>query len=195
MNIPQHTSTATAAGPPGHHDTIRVLRTVLLGALVAAASLVLALAVGTPSASAAPASALGSQAGYHQQMNRQTSECLDVTGAATYHAASVGVWRCVGADNQQWRFEYLGGGYYQIRVLHSGMCLDVAYASQAAGAQVVQAVCTPGNLNQQWRRAYVDSVWYQLVARHSGMCLDKTGWGSAVQWGCHSGWWQQWRSV
>lgn len=130
--------------------------------------------------------------GYYLLMNRQTAECLDVWGAATNHAATVGVWRCVGADNQQWKPVYVGEGYYEMRVLHTDMCLDVAYASQTAGAQVVQATCWGGE-NQQWRPVHVVDGYYQFVARHSGKCLDKSGSGHAVQWNCHDGWWQQWR--
>ncbi|HKS44201.1 MAG TPA: RICIN domain-containing protein [Amycolatopsis sp.] len=129
--------------------------------------------------------------GYYQVINRQTGECLDVWGAATNHAATVGVWRCVGADNQQWKPVYTGDGFYEIRVLHTDMCLDVAYASQSAGAQVVQGTCWGGE-NQQWRPVPVDGTWYRLIARHSGMCLDKDYWGYAVQWSCGNGYWQQW---
>jgi hypothetical protein len=147
----------------------------------------MALAIILPSASQASI-----EPSYLQVVNRQDNSCLDVTGASLAHAAKVGVWRCVGADNQQWRPEYVSDGFYRLRVLHSGMCLDVAYARQQNGADVVQATCVDGQ-NQQWRPVQVSSDgYYEFVARHSGRCLDKAG-GSVVQWGCSGVWWQQWR--
>ena len=158
--------------------------------LTALAAFVLLLALGPQAqASVSP--------GYYQVVNHQTGECLDVWGASTGHAANVGVWRCVGADNQQWRLQYVGDGFYQLRVLHTDMCLDVAYRGYYDGADVVQATCADPSLatsyNQQWRKADVGG-YYQLVARHSGKCLDKTGSGDVVQWTCgdSSKWWQQW---
>ena len=130
-------------------------------------------------------------------MNHQTGECLDVGGASTAHAADVGVWRCVQADNQLWRFQYVGNGFYQVRVRHTDMCLDVAYRGTGDNANVIQASCADPTLatsyNQQWRLADMGG-YMQLVARHSGKCLDKTGSGDVVQWTCGDSrwWWQQW---
>jgi Ricin-type beta-trefoil lectin domain len=129
---------------------------------------------------------------YRMLANHQTGECLDVTGAAMQHAADVAIWTCVGADNQGWRAVSVDGGYFQIQVLHSGMCLDVGWASTAPGANVLQATCTPGQENQHWRFAPLGGPWFQLVARHSNQCLDKAG-GDVVQFPCDPGkWWQQW---
>jgi hypothetical protein len=173
----------TAPAPPAHDEGGSVK---MWNRLAVAALAVLGLVVGATAAHAS------TEPGYYQVINHQTGECLDVWDAATDHAAPVGVWRCVGADNQQWAPVYLDDGYYEVRVLHTGMCLDVAYASYTAGAQVVQGTCWGGE-NQQWRLVYVGDGYYQFIARHSGMCLDKTGSGSVVQWGCGNKWWQEWR--
>jgi hypothetical protein len=137
---------------------------------------------------------------YYQIVNRYSDECLDVWGASTQHAANVGVWRCVGADNQLWYKEFAGKfdnkDYYYIKARHTGMCLNVADFGQANGSDVVQAMCSDGT-NEQWRLAPVgDTVYVQLIARHSLIkCLDKAANGDVVQWQC---WglnetWQHWR--
>ncbi|MFE5491759.1 RICIN domain-containing protein [Streptomyces virginiae] len=75
--------------------------------------------------------------------------------------------------------EPVGGGWFQIRARHSDKCLDVAWASTAHGADVVQGNCTPGNRNQQWRLVPLSGNFFRIVARHSGQCLD-VAWASAA---------------
>ena len=88
-------------------------RRQLAGTALAVGCLLIALTVFVLPAGAAQARPAAGQPGYSMMMNRQTSECLDVWGASQNHAATVGVWRCVGADNQQWRLEWIGAEYYQ----------------------------------------------------------------------------------
>lgn len=62
--------------------------------------------------------------------------------------------------------------YYQIRALHSNRCLDVAHASAAHMANVLQATCVNG-YNQQWEKVYTDSNYFKLRPRHvANKCLD-----------------------
>jgi hypothetical protein len=129
-------------------------------------------------------------------ISRETSECVTVKDALPYHGADVRVGPCRGGVNQIWRVESLGNDYYWIRVLHTGMCLDVYGRNWADGTNVVQGVCQDPTLstswNQQWKAVKVDGV-YQLRPRHaSGMCLDKY-WGDVVIWTCQVGKpWEQW---
>jgi hypothetical protein len=82
---------------------------------------------------------------------------------------------------------------------HSGKCLDVAWASTAHGADVIQGTCVGGR-NQQWTPRPVGGGYYELVARHSGKCLD-VAWASTahgadvIQGTCVGGSNQQWRFV
>jgi hypothetical protein len=111
--------------------------------------------------------------------------CLDVANQSTAHGADVIQGSCWSGWNQQWRIEWVGGDYFQIKARHSGKCLDVAYASYSHGADVIQAECL-GRPNQQWRfmtevngkrqvvpggRPQVNQL-VQIHARHSDMCLD-----------------------
>ncbi len=147
-----------------------------------------ALAAGPAVTQAAPS--------YYQVVNRNDGLCLDVTGAYRFHAAEVGAYYCVGAGNQQWHLDPVEdeSGYYRLRVMHTDMCLDVAWKSKDDGAAVVQATCVdgPNQFNQQWRLAPTSDGYFELVARHSGKCLDKSHW-SVVQWRCWGPSWQQWR--
>jgi len=80
---------------------------------------------------------------------------------------------------------------------HSGKCLDVAYASTAHAADVVQGTCW-GGANQRWTTRPLGGGYYQIVAKHSGKCLD-VAWASkahaanVIQGTCGSGTNQQWR--
>jgi hypothetical protein len=172
-------------------------RRLFIAGLAAIATVVAGLSLPTAAwARAEPA--------YQQIVNRYSDQCLDVWGASTEHAANVGVWRCVGADNQLWYFQEAGTFYvpseqrsdkfYYVRVRHTGMCLNVAYWGQADGADVVQANCSNGT-NEQWRLKDMGGGYYQLRARHSDKCLDKTWSGDVVQWQCwgQGETWQHWR--
>jgi hypothetical protein len=130
---------------------------------------------------------------YHQIVNQNDSQCLAVLGAATQHAAPVGVAACFGVNNELWDLQAIGNGYYYIKVRHTGMCLNVANYGQADPSAIVQATCS-GGTNEQWEIRPSENGYNWLVARHSQKCLDKTG-NTVVQWSCHHTWatWQQWR--
>ncbi|ROP42509.1 RICIN domain-containing protein [Saccharothrix texasensis] len=89
--------------------------------------------------------------------------------------------------------------YNRISVRHSGKCLDIANASGADGAALMQYPCGSGQ-NQQFRLQSAGGSYYQVIARHSGKCLDvsdaATADGAAVvQWSCNTGQNQQWSLV
>ncbi|GAA0915673.1 hypothetical protein Vau01_099360 [Virgisporangium aurantiacum] len=174
------------------HQTLRRARPLIMACLALLTAAIGGLALPT----AAQAS---DEPAYYQIVNRYSDECLDVWGASTQHAANVGVWRCVGADNQLWYKESAGRfdnkDYFYIKARHTGMCLNVAYYGQANGSDVVQATCSNGT-NEQWELVQVDDTsYYRLAARHSGKCLDKTASGDVVQWKCWGRYeeWQHWR--
>ncbi|MFJ6195058.1 RICIN domain-containing protein [Micromonospora sp. NPDC092111] len=98
---------------------------------------------------------------------------------------------------QHWRWISVGNGYYEIRAQHSNKCLDVANASTAHGASVVQGDCW-GGTNQHWRFVNLGNGFYEIRARHSDRCLDVANGSIAhgayvVQGTCWGGTNQQWR--
>ncbi|WP_201978681.1 RICIN domain-containing protein [Hymenobacter rubidus] len=89
--------------------------------------------------------------------------------------------------------------YYGLIDRGSGRCLDVASASTANGAPVVQWEFTHAN-SQQWRFVPIreGSEYFRIEARHSTQCLtvDKPGEGTAlVQRPFQGSEQQQWRLV
>jgi hypothetical protein len=165
----------------------------LLTALAFALSLVLA----------APASAAGGNRMENLQRPPFSGPvCLEIDQARGESEAPAAVeWCSYNGLQMQWTASYVGydgaGLYYQLKVVHSGKCLDVRGNATTDGAQIVQNTCAlhGGDWGQQWRfvqKSHANGKdFFQVVARHSGKCLDKSGW-NVVQWNCHSGPWQQW---
>lgn len=110
---------------------------------------------------------------------RHSGKCADVAGWSTADGANVQQWTC-GNDqgNQHWRFVATGDGYYTLRAVHSGKCLDGAW-STADGGNVQQWTCGNDQINQQWRLVQKDNGYFAVVNRHSGKCLDVARWSTA----------------
>ncbi|MCW2635674.1 MAG: putative carbohydrate-binding protein [Blastococcus sp.] len=178
------------------HTSVR-RRGSLLVTLLTALAFALSLVV------ASPASAAGAQRIENKERPWLSGPvCLEIDYARAYDNADATVdWCSNNGNNMQWTATYAGydgaGMYYQLKVAHSGKCLDVLGNANTDGAQVVQNPCAynGGDWGQQWRfvqTSYANGKWYyEVVARHSGKCLDKSGW-NVIQYNCHGGDWQQW---
>lgn len=135
---------------------------------------------------------------YYQLINRQDGQCAAVRGGSGNHAEPVVATRCYGGLEEQWRLVPVGGGFHQLRVRHSNMCLDVAYRRGDNGAGIVQATCADPtqatSWNQHWQVVYIGG-YYQLKPRHvyDNKCLHKSG-NSVIQYDCMQpdSWWDQW---
>jgi hypothetical protein len=88
-------------------------------------------------------------------------------------------WTANGGTNQRWLFHPTGDGYHTITNIRSGKLLDVAGASAADGAAVVQTTGVSGNgtASQQWQLRPVagSTTAFTIVNRNSGKVLDVTG--------------------
>ncbi len=62
---------------------------------------------------------------------------------------------CSGDQAQQWEKRELGGGVFELRARHSGLCLEVAGAGSDDGAFISQWDCS-GAPNQLWRQIEPD---------------------------------------
>ncbi|WP_136520470.1 PQQ-dependent sugar dehydrogenase [Cellulomonas telluris] len=67
------------------------------------------------------------------------------------------------------------GRWYVLVNRHSGKALDVAGASTADGAPVVQESRRDGRASQEWRFVDAGDGWYRLRARHSDKALQVVG--------------------
>jgi hypothetical protein len=83
---------------------------------------------------------------------KHSHRVLDVTSISTANGERIQQWDYLGGDNQRWRLESVGDGYYKIVAQHSGKVLDVRGVSTANGARIQQWDYLGGN-NQRWRPA------------------------------------------
>ncbi|MEU7647254.1 RICIN domain-containing protein [Streptomyces huasconensis] len=126
---------------------------------------------------------------------RHSGKCLTVRGASHANNAVVNQYRCVGAKNQQWRLEMIGGdpslGSTVLRNINSGKCLTVHGASTAKGAKLDQYTCV-GAPNQTF--SFIPAMMKQTPLftqpLSGGKCVDVQGAGKAdnapvVQWKCN----------
>lgn len=119
-------------------------------------------------------------------VNLDGGTCLVVAGDMISAPVRSGDCSSRPAWRRTWVFVPLPNGYFHVRAQHTGMCLNVGYASQANGEQVVQYPCGPAaspHLNEQWSVVDVGGPTFQVVARHSDKCLDRAG-TTVVQWEC-----------
>lgn len=82
------------------------------------------------------------------------------------------------STSQQWRFAALTGadqGYYQIRSVWSGKCLDITGGSSDNGANLIQYKCDTNSDNQKWRLYDANNGGIVIQAKHSGRVLDVKG--------------------
>jgi len=151
----------------------RKSRTLAAGLAALIMSAVVALAI------EAPASAAG---GVQLRSIDAPGKCLDVTGVSQDNGAPLQMYDCLGAaqTNQRFYLFYVRGsgtpGRYQIVAQHSGKCLDVAYASTAEGAPIIQYDCQGyTHYNQIWQRYDTGTQYVKYQAWHSGRYLNFNG--------------------
>ncbi len=80
---------------------------------------------------------------------------------------------------------------YTLIARHSGQCVDVSGASQAAAARVIQSACDTVP-SQRFDFEGIGNGYYRVRAQHSGLCLEvlgsSQGSGAAIiQSPCHGG--------
>jgi glucose/arabinose dehydrogenase len=78
-----------------------------------------------------------------------TARCAHVSGRSTASGADVIQRSCNGQTRQQFRFTHLGSGIYEVRPVHSNLCMGVLGNSPADGADVVQLTCN-SSAGQRW---------------------------------------------
>jgi hypothetical protein len=85
--------------------------------------------------------------------NAQSGKCADVAGSSIQNYANIVQMPCAGTQSQLWDahvVRYVNGiPYYALENFHSGLCLEVAWSSNADAAAVVQGICIESD-NQLW---------------------------------------------
>ncbi|HEX6277035.1 MAG TPA: PQQ-dependent sugar dehydrogenase [Polyangiaceae bacterium] len=106
-----------------------------------------------------------------------TARCADVNGRSTASGADIIQWSCNGQTNQQFSFVHLGSGIYEIRAIHSNLCMGVVGNSSANGADVVQLTCNSQS-GQRWLVRPVSGqagVFELLAQTGTERCLSVSG--------------------
>ena len=116
--------------------------------------------------------------------------CVSVSGSSSANGANIVQSSCNGANNQKWKFNNKGNGFYELQAIHSNKCMDVAGISNSNGANIHQYDCSNG-ANQQWQPTATNGGKFSLKARHSDRCLDLAGGSNAngtniQQYGCNA---------
>lgn len=152
-----------------------------------------------------------SESGWHQfaiwQANRIVSRnsdrCLSLSNAAheNFNGQHLIQWDCSPSpsfsDGQTFWFWPVGNNVYEITVIGTGKCLDVALGAEN-GARLQQWDCTHG-ANQKFQVLEIAGQpgWYAIRPTHQNRCLDVvnfgTGNGAEIdQWDCTWAPNQQW---
>jgi hypothetical protein len=148
----------------------------------AAVAIAIAAAAGgtitTVVASAGPASAatVDPNATY-VIVNRHSGKAVDVYNWSTADGAPINQYTRNDLAVQQWRFVDAGGGWYQIRSVHSGKVLELPNANDGVG--LVQFTAASGNTRQHFRLADSAGGYVRFINRHSNKALDVWGWSTA----------------
>ncbi|MCC2273942.1 RICIN domain-containing protein [Streptomyces sp. ET3-23] len=157
-----------------------------VGAVVSGLMLAVAGVVSAPTASAATGVEI---------RNKHSGWCLGIQGGSKDWGAMAIQWDCNGNDDQKWRYEALGNGYYRLHNVGSNLCLGIRGGSWDRGADVIQWECN-GNGDQMWYMPDGGAYYPMMSAnnRANGGAIDlcmsigggRTDWGAkAIVWDCN----------
>ena len=111
-------------------------------------------------------------------INRGTNKCAEVAGGSLLDNAPVVENDCLANNtdpNQNWLPVSVGGGFFNLRNVHSNLCLDFA---RPVNTQTVKHHVCGGDLSERWQLVVSPNVPGFLTvvsANHSGghtFCLD-----------------------
>jgi hypothetical protein len=127
---------------------------------------------------------------------KHSSRAMDVSGASTANGAPLIQWDFHGGQNQMFRPDPMGGGFFRLVSLNTGKVADVSGASMASGAAIVQWDWHGGD-NQLFRLEPLSDGFVRIIAKHSGKVIDVAGGSTGngaqlIQWDWHGGPNQRW---
>jgi hypothetical protein len=108
--------------------------------------------------------------------------CLRPTGGGTANSVIIEQAQCsrsVPLEQRAWYFVDAPNGYYRLRNMKSGKCMNVQGASMSNSAKVIQYTCSSTATNDQWQLFYSGSQdgrdYYKLRNRKSLKCMNVQG--------------------
>ncbi|MFB7935011.1 RICIN domain-containing protein [Streptomyces sp. NPDC056039] len=132
----------------------------------------------------------GTSATYHTLIARHSAKCADVTSQSLWAGAQLKQYACNGGSNQKYWFKSVGGGYYQLAVRNSSLCV------RENASTLTQENCDASATSQQWSLTTTGS-YVNVKSRATGECLDVNGASTAdsaalITYTCNGGTNQQW---
>lgn len=121
---------------------------------------------------------------YYSLMAAHSRDCIDLAYGSLEDTAPFHMWDCNGGDNQLYKAEYVGDGYYRFRNKRSSSCLDIA-GRGGLFARVQQYRCIEETehtkpYNQHFKLQQFNGG-YRLKPRHTeaqNLCVDVAGYSS-----------------
>jgi hypothetical protein len=138
----------------------------------------------TPPQNSPPGGSSGAPSGDQNLVVK--GKCMDVRGSSSANGAQIQQWACVGVNNQKFRFESKGGGYYQLVARHSNKCVDVHPNELRNGGTIHQWSCHGGD-NQLFSLQSIGGGRYLIKAKAGGRCIDSpyaNNGDKLHQWSC-----------
>ncbi len=102
------------------------------------------------------------------------NQVIDVHGASTANHANVEIYTRNNGQNQRYKVEHVGNGYYKIVAIHSGKALTVKDSSITRGANVEQETYV-GIDAQKWVIKDAGNGYYYIISKCNGLYLDLQG--------------------
>ncbi|MFC8392233.1 RICIN domain-containing protein [Streptomyces sp. NPDC057238] len=132
----------------------------------------------------------GTAATYHTLIARHSGKCADVTSRSLWQGTRIKQYDCNGGGNQKYWFRSVGGGYHQLVVRNSSLCV------RENASTVSQENCDASATGQQWSVTTTGS-YVTIRSRATGECLDVNGASTAdsaaiITYTCNGGTNQQW---
>ncbi|MED5016483.1 family 16 glycosylhydrolase [Paenibacillus chibensis] len=106
--------------------------------------------------------------------NKASGKVMDVVDVSTASGAKIQQWTNYSSNNQRFKIESTGDGFYKLTAVHSGKVLDVPNSSTATGVQL-QQWDDNGTNAQRWSIVDVGGGYYKLVSKVSGLVADVSG--------------------
>jgi len=117
-------------------------------------------------------------AGIYYIQNRNSGLYMDVWGASTTDGANIAQGNYNGDANQQFQFNHLGDGTYQVLATHSMKSVEIDAIKTTDGANVQQSTYN-GTPNQQFIVFPTGDGYYKLIAKHSAKVVEVANAGTA----------------
>ena len=139
---------------------------------------------------------------WYKIIARHSGKCLEVQGDETSTGDGVNVqqWDFLDEQNQQWKLEDAGSGYYRLTPRHAqDKCLNVKGGSDSDGANIEQSTYNE-SLFQKWKPIPAEDGYFAIMSQGSEKSVEVSyasteNGANVLQWACANNDNQLWQFV